>query len=111
MSRSLIWMSYDLGVRGDYEGLYRWLDKHDANECGDSVASFWYEYSRIDPRSELKAELEESVEIDKKARIYIIWKDRNDNDTTKGRFIFGGRRAAPWAGYAEADTGTADTEE
>lgn len=33
-----IWLSYDLGVQGDYEGLYRWLDNKKASECGDSLA-------------------------------------------------------------------------
>jgi len=40
-----MWMSYDLGVKGDYEGLYAWLDDHDAKECGNSVAFLRYEYS------------------------------------------------------------------
>ena len=30
MTASTVWISYDLGVRGDYEGLYAWLDAHDA---------------------------------------------------------------------------------
>ena len=34
MTRSTIWISYDLGVRGDYENLYSWLDTHGAKECG-----------------------------------------------------------------------------
>ena len=37
MQRS-IWLSYDLGVRGDYEGMYSWLENHAAKECGSSVA-------------------------------------------------------------------------
>ena len=43
---SFVWMSYDLGVSGDYEGLYAWLDDHNAKECGNSVAwvfSFSYD--------------------------------------------------------------------
>ena len=36
MKTSTIWISYDLGVRGDYEGLYAWLDSHGAKECGDT---------------------------------------------------------------------------
>ena len=31
-----VWISYDLGIRGDYEGLYAWLDSHRAKECGDA---------------------------------------------------------------------------
>ena len=37
-----IWMSYDLSMMGDYEGVYSWLDDHDARECGDSAAYFHF---------------------------------------------------------------------
>ena len=37
------WLSYDLGVGGDYKGLYQWLDDHNAESCGSSVAFFTYE--------------------------------------------------------------------
>lgn len=32
------WLSYDLGVGGNYDKLYGWLDDHNAVPCGDSVA-------------------------------------------------------------------------
>lgn len=32
MPTRTIWISYDLGVQGDYEGLYGWLDTHKARE-------------------------------------------------------------------------------
>ena len=50
-----IWLSYDLGIRGDYESLYSWLDDHEAKECGDSVAflSFLYEKGKFPKRSRL----------------------------------------------------------
>ncbi len=41
--KKTIWLSYDLGVKGDYEGLYAWLDDHGAIECGESVAFFNFE--------------------------------------------------------------------
>jgi hypothetical protein len=34
------WLSYDLGIDGDYDGLYGWLDRIKAIECGDGLASF-----------------------------------------------------------------------
>lgn len=37
-----IWISYDLGIGGDYDGLYRWLANHKAVECGDGLAFFNY---------------------------------------------------------------------
>jgi hypothetical protein len=48
---------FDLGVRGDYEGLYAWLDDHDVKECGASVAYLKYSY-KTDFLAELRQELE-----------------------------------------------------
>ena len=36
--KKAIWITYDLGVQGDYPGLYEFLDAHKAKECGDSCA-------------------------------------------------------------------------
>lgn len=36
--KTVVWLSYDLGAKGDYDGLYSWLDNHKAKECGDSIA-------------------------------------------------------------------------
>lgn len=41
-----VWITYDLGVQGDYKGLYAWLDDHQATECGDSTAFFNYELKK-----------------------------------------------------------------
>lgn len=81
------WLSFDLGLRGKYEKLYEWLDNMEAKECGDSVATFKTEKTR----EQIEQELSEF--LDEKARIYII-------DLKKGgKFIFGKRKVAPWAGY------------
>jgi hypothetical protein len=95
MMKNFIWISFDLGVQGDYEGMYSWLDAHNAKECGDSVAAMYYEYEEklLD---ELKHDLESSVRINKKTRIYVI---RLFSGKMKGRFIFGTRKSPPWAGY------------
>jgi hypothetical protein len=95
-------MSYDLGVSGDYEGLYAWLDDHNAKECGNSVA--WVTFSHEgDVLTSLKAEIENAVSPNKRSRIYVIYRD---NEGTKGRFIIGGRKSAPWDGFGmqEADS-------
>src|SRR5208282_3462013 len=85
-SKNYVWITFDLGVQGDYEGLYRWLDAHDARECGDSVAFLKkYEHSG-DLRDSLQKDLEGSIEINPKTRIYII---HEDSGKLKGRFIFG----------------------
>lgn len=95
MKKNFIWVSFDLGIQGDYEGMYSWLDAHDARECGDSLAGLNYEY-KDDLLSELKKDLEDSIKIDKKNRIYVI---RLVSGKMKGQFIFGRRKNAPWTGY------------
>lgn len=94
--KSPVWLSFDLGVQGDYESLYQWLDEHDAKECGDSLAFFSYEYedSLLD---ELLEEIKSAVELTAKSRIYVI---REVEGTYKGRFIYGKRKNAPWRGFA-----------
>ena len=108
MTTSTVWISYDLGVRGDYESLYSWLDAHLAKECGDSVAVLKYTYDESLP-DKLKADLKASVAIDKRTRIYAVYRDSATNKNV-GKFIFGGRRAAAWTGYASSDTSMVDEE-
>ena len=93
-----IWISFDLGVRGDYEGLYGWLDAHKAEECGDSFGHLWYEYEG-DLIESLSKDIEDAIDVTKKTRIYVVWRNR-DNGKMNGRFIIGRRKAAPWAGSA-----------
>lgn len=105
--KNFVWISFDLGVQGDYESLYRWLDAHEAKECGDSVAGLLYEHQG-DLLDNLKKELKSVIEINSKTRIYVI---RRESGKLKGKFIFGNRKRAPWSGFAptegvEEDYGT-----
>ena len=93
-------MSYDLGVQGDYPGIYSWFDEHQANECGDNLAFLNYEHSGSLLEA-LRADLKRSVETTKRTRIYVIYREQESNKM-KGSFIFGGRKAAPWSGFAVA---------
>lgn len=92
-----IWLSFDLGVNGDYEGMYTWLDAHDAKECGDSFAFLKYEFEHS-LVEELREELSRAVSLSPKARIYVIL--TTEGGKTRGRFIVGNRRNAPWSGFA-----------
>jgi len=94
-----LWLSYDLGVKGDYEGLYAWLDDHNAEECGNSVAFLHYEYY-TELFSELKDDLTRNVNLGKRDRIYIIW---SENQKMKGQFLFGKRKSAPWVGFGSKE--------
>jgi len=108
MNDELIWLSYDLGVRGDYENLYVWLDSHKAKECGDSLAVLRYKYSS-NLVGEIRSDLESRVTITKRTRIYIIYRD-NESNNVKGKFLFGGRKAPPWTGYSGEVETPADDE-
>jgi len=108
MVKNTIWISYDLGVRGDYEGIYTWLDQYEAIECGNSLALLKYEWTD-DFIEALKQDIKESIEITKKTRIYVIWHD-NETKKMKGRFIFGTRKSPSWSGYAVSETEIEDVE-
>lgn len=95
--KKTVWISYDLGVKGDYEGLYNWLDNHAAKECGNSAAVLEYDYGD-NFLEELQKDLSQNLNLAKHDRIYLIW--RQDRKM-KGKFLFGKRKrkAAPWSGY------------
>ena len=97
-----IWISYDLGLTGDYIGLYTFLDSVKAKECGNSIAFFEKDYGD-DLLASLKTEIETFVTFSKTDRIYVIYLDRN-SVKVKGKFLFGGRKRAPWEGYAIQQT-------
>lgn len=96
-TKQIIWLSYDLGIDGDYESLYYWLDSHEAKECGDNIAAFYFK-KQEDILLEIKDSIEKSVNMRDKDRIYIVYK-KNDGKYA-GKFIFGKRKSAPWDGYA-----------
>ena len=105
--KKFIWLSYDLGVTGDYEGLYSWLDDRGAKECGDSVAYFPFSHDG-DMIESLKADLGSVVSLNKRTRIYVVYKDEGK---LKGRFIIGGRKRAPWEGYGAHEEQDEDGDE
>jgi hypothetical protein len=100
-----IWISYDLGIGGDYPGLYQWLDTKGGEECGEGLVFLNYSFEPVSaygissdelPKviaQHLKQELSQSIKTDRSTRIYMIYGNR-------GEFIFGGRKSNPWKGYA-----------
>lgn len=95
-----IWLSFDLGVAGDYEGMYAWLDDKGAKECGNSVASFMFPSDNGDPVTSLKSEIEDAVTLNKRSRVYVVY---GHEGKYKGRFVVGGRKNPPWDGYGTHD--------
>src|SRR5438552_1570113 len=65
------WISYDLGLQADYEQLYEWLDRHEANECGDNMATIVSDQSRERIAKQVKSLLSKQ----NNARVYIISRD------------------------------------
>jgi hypothetical protein len=97
-----VWLSYDLGVRGDYPGLYQWLDGLDAVECGNSMAFLKIDVTDEDLIEKLKSEINKNVEIKNGERFYVIYK--RDDGSCAGKYIFGNRKANPWEGYKQKPT-------
>jgi hypothetical protein len=109
VANQIIWLSFDLGIRGDYEGLYAWLDEHGAKECGDNLAAISFKHDGDSLPNLLRTELKKRVEIDNRSRIYVIYRHPS-NGRNKGKFLFGSRRASPWTGYGP-DRDAEDEEE
>lgn len=99
-SKKAVWISYDLGLRGDYSGLYTWLDTHGARECGDSTAYVLLETEGVDMGEWIKKELAAQMNLLPKDRIYIIYQK---GGKMTGKFINGGRKRAPWEGYGQQE--------
>ena len=97
--KSAIWLSYDLGVNGDYEGMYAWLDNHGAKECNGSVAYLQFTHDGDLPTS-LKSDIESVVALNRRSRIYVIYRK---DEKMAGRYLFGHRKGAPWEGFGDKD--------
>jgi len=112
MANIVIWLSYDLGVSGDFQGLYSWLDDHEAIECGNSMAFLKFNYpASVSNDAQLdefiKTDLDEKVKFAPTNRIYIIRKSI-DKQKTIGNYLVGKRKANPWEGYGTKTTNTVD---
>lgn len=94
------WISFDLGIKGDYDGLFKWLDKQNAESCGINLATFEFNYEKR-YLSEVKDSLSSAVEFKRRDSIYLIWRFVDGRTSkVKGRFIIGDRKPAPWIGYS-----------
>ena len=91
-----IWLSFDLGITGDYESMYAWLEDHQAKECGASMAyirSYEFDGNLMET---LNSDIAANVDLNHRSRIYLIF---SENGRAKGRYLRGNRRAPPWTGY------------
>ena len=90
-----IWLSYDLGIKGDYNGLYTYLDSVNATECGNSVAYFETEIEK-EIAKEILLNLKSFCEIRKTDRLYLVM---NKGTKTVSGFLLGKKQSPPWEGY------------
>ena len=97
----IFWISFDLGLKGDYNGLYKWLDNQNAKECGDSVAAFKRHVTSFNFVDIIRKELQEQVKFNSSDRVYLIWLEEETTTKAKGKFIIGKRKPAPWEGYGD----------
>jgi len=97
-AKTRYWISFDLGLMGNYGHLYEWLDSMDAKECGPSVATV----TTTESRDQLAAEIQRALKGAPRARAYVISMKQG------GRFVVGGRKAAPWEGFAETAASAVD---
>lgn len=100
-----IWLSFDLGVGGDYANLYRWLDNRHAIECGTGLAFFRYD---VDTSEEcnlvsiIKKDITSHINVRPGDRLYVIrMEPKEGKQKVLGDFIAGTRRPSPWEGYGE----------
>ena len=96
------WISFDLGLMGDYSHFYEWLDSQEAEECGSCMASL----VSTQTRDKMVAEIQNILKGAPRARSYII--SKQPDGRFGGKFIVGGRKAPPWAGFAVHASATVD---
>lgn len=96
-------LNFDLGIRGDYDNLYIFLDKNNAIDCGNSNCVFQYKFSGSDLNyddkfNQILDSINKVVTFSKNDRIYVIV--HNEEGNPKGKFIIGQRKTPVWDGYA-----------
>jgi hypothetical protein len=91
-----VWLNYDFGFNGDFEGMYTFLDRIKAVECGNEAAHFQLKPTPNYIES-LRKSLLEQVKISKTDRIHVVI---SYNGKLQAGFLFGGRKRAVWVGYS-----------
>jgi len=106
MKTKAIFITFDFGIKGDYEGLYKWLDEHEAQERGYGIA-FIKAYQCKDQIKtdigfvkEIRESISKLTTLGKSDRIYMIW-NSFEASKMKAAFLFGKSKQAPWTGFAQ----------
>lgn len=107
--KKVIFISFDFGLKGDYDNLYKWLDENEAVERGYGLA-YIREYdvgkkiiTDKDFLLHIKNELKNRIKIGPNDRLYLIWNGIEDKTKIRSGFVFGSPKQSPWTGYAQND--------
>lgn len=103
----VIFISFDFGLKSDYENLYKWLDENEAVERGYGMA--YIKNFRVGKKLttdkafvfHMRKVIKEKVKIGNNDRIYMIWNGIEDDTKMRSGFIFGSAKQSPWTGYAQ----------
>lgn len=105
--KKTIFISYDFGLKGDYEGLFKWLDENEAEERGYGIGvikEYAYDENIIKTDNDffkfIKDELTQRIKVGSSDRLYMIWNSL-ESDKIKAGFLFGKHKQSPWTGYAQ----------
>ena len=97
------YLSFDLGLQSDYQGLYSWLDKFQALQCGSrSLAYFDFPINLKSPSpieifNAVQEDLFKSFTPIQGDSLYLVFPDADGS--TKGVYLYGNRKTAPWNGF------------
>ncbi len=107
-TKKAIFLSFDLGLKGDYQSMYSWLDEKGAKECGNSLAFFTSSEFDGDIPKKLEKDLRNNIDFSNTDRVYIIYWNEKEKKL-KGKFIIGNRKRAVWEGYRQDSSDQEDS--
>lgn len=109
-----IYLSYDLSIQGDYNSLYKWLDIHQAKECGESVCFLTYDFDGIDANDTddssiemlkaLRQDLNDNISFGSSDRVYMMGDlYYKGGEKLVGAWVVGRRKENnPWDGFGNS---------
>lgn len=99
-------LTFDFGMKGDYEGLFKWLDENNAEERGYGVAVIPNYHIDKNITTDLgllnsvRETLNARIKIGNSDRIYMLWPSL-EKQTLQAGFVFGKQKQSPWEGFAQ----------
>lgn len=99
------WLDFDLSNQQITKALFTWLDLKAAEQCASETAYFKLDvpehYTRDEISEWVKKDILKLVPATDLDTLYLIFQD--EKGRLVGRYLSGGRRRAPWVGFAPFD--------